>query len=271
DWYDKPYTVYLDAWHRVRLSWWVPGGTGLSSMELGDESWRGFFDERSRPALFENPDPNAHEYYLFEYRGRRSYDQSVNDIGIVVWHVREDGNGNPFQGPQNTLPEGDAIYAFSSDPSNAVGGSHAWHPSDGIFQLRWDDGSLLPLAFWVEDLPRSTNSQLLRWKTIPPDHQPPTVRIIRPADNAQGTFGFANVVAFEAQAIASNGNQSALTIDWRSDLDGALGSGALVYKGFLTPGKRKITVTVRDEFGATASASVTYQALNAPPSVTIVS
>src|SRR5215831_9399347 len=174
---DRLDSVYLDPWHRQKLGWvfrYAPGGT---SYELGDETWADDFGNKSRPAVFYN-DANQHEYYLFEYRAPRSYDKSVASAGIVAWHVLEDQNGNPADQTQ-----GHVIYAYSpisGATDVSVGGSVAWTPQDGRFQVQWKDGTYLPRSFWVEQPQHSANSLILHWDGAPSTNAPPVVTILQP-------------------------------------------------------------------------------------------
>jgi M6 family metalloprotease-like protein len=127
---DDKSIVYLDPWHRFKLGWVYPyagpgffygNATDTGFYETGDETWRDFYGLPSRPLILRNPDPAANEYFLFEYRGGRGYDQNVADLGLVIWHVKEDGHGNPYTGSDGKQAQGHAIYVFGSD--NDFGGS----------------------------------------------------------------------------------------------------------------------------------------------------
>ncbi len=119
--------------------------------------------------IVRKPGGDGLEYYLFEFRDGSGYDNGVGDRGIVAWHVREDGKGDPFVGEGGDNTPGHAIYAVS--PDAARGGQRAWKVSDGHFRLRWADGSLLPATSWVEALSIEKGSALLRWSTTP-DNRP---------------------------------------------------------------------------------------------------
>ena len=73
---DHMESLYLDPWHRIRLGWIAPIALSLGAMELGDDTWVGFYGQRSRPARVRKAN-DPHEYFLFEYRGRRGYDDDV--------------------------------------------------------------------------------------------------------------------------------------------------------------------------------------------------
>src|SRR5258708_3223204 len=265
---DDKATLYLDPWHRKMLGWLSPISGSTGTIELGDESWVGFHGEKLRLAWIRNPN-DGNEYFLFEYRGRRSYDADVNDIGLVAWHVKEDGHGNAYNGPDAQETEGHAIYAVS--PDNSKGGSHAWHPEDGRFQLQWSDGTLMPHTLWVEQPRNSVSSVILHIADAPANNRVPTIDILKPPDNSSGPYGFGAINIFQARVVDARGGTDGLRISWSSDIDGTLGTGATTAAGFMTPGKRKVTVTARDKFGATASKTISFEALKVPPSPTIYS
>jgi M6 family metalloprotease-like protein len=272
---DDKSIVYLDPWHRWKQNWVYPydfgffygnlGDTGY--YEVGDETWRDFYGLPSRPLILRNPAANSNEYFLFEYRGGRGYDQNVADWGLVVWHVKEDGNGGAYTGSDGKQPPGHSIYVVG--PDNDVGGSKAWHASDGNFQLQWTDGTVLPYTFWVEESPHSSNSVVVHWSGVPINNQPPTLQIIHPQDNSSGPYGFSGSTIFLAAATDSRGSTNGLRFDWKNDVDGPMGSGSLIGYGFVTPGIRKVTVTVRDQYGATARKTITYTVTLSAPTATI--
>jgi M6 family metalloprotease-like protein len=264
---DSKTTVYLDPWHRMKSGWLFPNDLGFGNYELGDEAWTNVWGDQSQPAFVRNPS-NAHEFFLFEYRCGRGYDRNVADCGLVVWHVKEDENGNAFKGVDGKETEGHAIYVVS--PDNDRGGTRAWNAGDGKFQLRWSDGTPLPRSFWVE-APRqqSASSVVLNWRPAPADNQPPAIEIVRPADKSSGPLGFGNPTVFEARVTDPEDGGRGLRIDWRSDVDGLLGTESLIEYPFATPGDRIITITARDRFGATRKASIKYTVDNVLPSASI--
>lgn len=276
---DAKQTVYHDPWHRYKLGWitpYDPGIFGTGSFELGDETWADFYGNKSRPAILRNPKAGSNEYYLFEYRSGRGYDANVGltdgngtyantGWGIVAWHVKEDGSGNVF----NSATDAAGHHIYAVGPDNPVGGSQAWRPESGHFILRWEDGTNVPLSFYVEQPSNSANSQILHWSPAPTTLNKPTVRITAPADGASGTYGFGNNVVFSASVTASDGATDGATATWSSDLDGNIGSGLSMYYAFSFPGKRKITVVGKDKYGATNTATITYTATDVGPWVTI--
>jgi M6 family metalloprotease-like protein len=147
-------TLYHDPWHRAQMGWLNPvkanpaGGQAL----LGDESFRDANNAPAQPVAFYKSGTN--EYYLFEYRGPYNYDKNVADVGIIAWHVTDDGQGNPV-----TNSNGQFIYSLG--PDYRMGGHVAWKPSTSAFQITWADGTAVPFYFAIDA--NSSNSMRLRW------------------------------------------------------------------------------------------------------------
>jgi Papain family cysteine protease len=93
----------------------------------------------------------------------------------------------------------------------------------------------------------------------------PSIKITAPSNNS--SFPFAQVTTYTATATDSDGPSP--TVNWSSDVDGDLGTGESISKGFATPGTRVITATATDDKGAQASASITVTAINLAPKVFI--
>ena len=262
-------SVYLDPWHRKKLGWVFPYAVGANFYEMGDETWTDFYGAKSRPAVFYKSG-TLDEYYLFEYRGARNYDRAVANWGIVAWHVLEDGKGNP-----GDPIEGHAIYAFSPvyrKGDQDIGGNKTWNPGDGRFQVKWKDGSYLPLSFWAEQPKSSSNSMILHWDAAPANNAPPSIRILQPANNSSGPIGFGVSTVLQADVKDARGGTAGLRIRWVSDLDGDLGTGLKTSASFLTPGPRNITVIASDQYGATSiSDSIRFTAVAVAPVATIFS
>jgi Papain family cysteine protease len=93
----------------------------------------------------------------------------------------------------------------------------------------------------------------------------PTIQITTPTNNS--SFPFAQITTYTANALDSDGPTP--TVNWTSDLDGDLGTGLSITKGFATPGMRVITATATDDHGVQASASISVTGINLAPKVFI--
>jgi hypothetical protein len=101
----------------------------------------------------------------------------------------------------------------------------------------------------------------------PPAPDRPSVHVTAPA--ASTTVPSTKAVIFTATAADAQGVDLGTRIAWRSDRDGALGTGRQVSK-VLTPGAHVVTATVTDAAGHTASDVVrVFSAVAGPPVVTI--
>jgi hypothetical protein len=123
----------------------------------------------------------------------------------------------------------------------------------------------VPNVFRVEESTHSASSMILHRDLLPDDNGPPTIEIIRPADNGSGPIGFGPPAGFEAKVVDARGETTGLRISWASDVDGWMGTGSRIAYGFTTVGSRKVTITARDRFGATAKETITYNVQNVAP------
>lgn len=265
---DNPRSVYLDPWHRKKLGWVFPYAVGGNSYQMGDEFWTDFWGGKTRPAVF-YPLFTHDEYYLFEFRGARSYDNGVAAIGIAAWHVSEDGKGNPAGSDYGSF-----IYSFSpirgkSDPD--VGGTGVWTPDNGRFQVKMKDGSYLPYSFWVEQPQNSPETMILHWDSAPANNAPPSIQILQPKDGSSGPIGFGPTTVLEAAVKDARGGTDGVRVTWMSDVDGPLATGIKTAASFLTPGTRNITAIATDKYGASARATVKFTATATPAIASIFS
>src|SRR6185295_11873990 len=94
----------------------------------------------------------------------------------------------------------------------------------------------------------------------------PSVTIASPAPDS--VFSPGDTVVFTGTTTDPEQTDLSAAIDWSSDLDGPLGSGASVSVNTLQSGTHTITATVTDAGGKTDSATVSI-VVNGAPSVTI--
>lgn len=99
-------------------------------------------------------------------------------------------------------------------------------------------------------------------------NKPPTLQITAPANNTQHNLEF-NLVNFKA--LASDPDGDVPVVNWASDLDGPMGSGADLTYSFKKAGTHTVTATARDNVGKEVSAEVKVKVVDNPPTVEILS
>jgi len=258
---DFPKSLYLDPMHRELLGWLgastLPNFSG--SNELGDESWFDIWGARSHPFRITKPGDDS-EFYEFEFRNPRSYDNWLAAPGVIAWHAMLDGNDF-----YKTTAKSWGDWSYAVTPSPTI----PWSPSDGRFRLSWQDGTQLPYSFWVSDVPGSANSEYINCEAAP--IQVPTIHITAPDPTARTqVYGLGHPIAFSADVTDGAGGTSQLSVQWSSDVDSLLGTGTTINYAFGTPGIRHITATVHDQYGGTSSDSITFTATDPGPTATII-
>ncbi len=103
-----------------------------------------------------------------------------------------------------------------------------------------------------------------------PTNTDPTVNITSPTNNA--TFTEGDNVTFTGSANDAEDGDLSSSIEWVSDLDGSLGTGASISTSTLSVGTHSITASVTDNDGANANADISItvnadQQQNQAPSV----
>ena len=98
-------------------------------------------------------------------------------------------------------------------------------------------------------------------------NQPPVVSITAPADNSSYSFG--DSITFTGTASDAEDGDISSGLQWSSNLDGVLGSGATLTLDTLTEGTHTITATVTDSGNLSDSTIITLivtnNAVNTPP------
>ena len=107
--------------------------------------------------------------------------------------------------------------------------------------------------------------------TVNEPNTPPSVSITSPANAS--TFTQGDSINFTGAASDTHDGNVSSTIQWASNLDGNLGTGASITLTTLSVGDHTITAAVTDSGGLQASAQITLtiQRANAAPVVTITS
>jgi M6 family metalloprotease-like protein len=156
---DDRTTFHLDPWHKMQLGWFEPRirsmrAPGTESLPAANTVQPG------APVLLYDPVLGTSEYFLLEYRSARNraglhYDENVAGTGLVVWHIKQDGNKNPILIPN----VGYAVYADGA-PGLVRGGNTVWGSTVITPTLRWLDGS--SAAVRVQSRPFApTDSQII--------------------------------------------------------------------------------------------------------------
>jgi hypothetical protein len=105
--------------------------------------------------------------------------------------------------------------------------------------------------------------------TVIKGQDPPTIKIVTPANNAKVGFGGFNEITFSATTDDLEDGANCCTVTWHSDKDGGMGVGKTIQFEFETAGTRVITATANNSGGKT-SAKITLKTVNTPPAVTIL-
>ncbi len=107
--------------------------------------------------------------------------------------------------------------------------------------------------------------------SAPAENTPPLVNIVTPVNGTIFTEG--DNVSFTGAASDTEDGDISASIDWGSNLDGNLGSGASISSSSLSPGSHTITASVTDSgnISDTTAINITVEqiAVNLPPTVSI--
>lgn len=98
-------------------------------------------------------------------------------------------------------------------------------------------------------------------------NSPPEVKIVKPAGNITVGSGGLNIVDFEASVVDYEG--CCVEVKWESSIDGLIGMSSSFNHVFSSQGVHTVTVTAKDNNGATASDTVVVTVNNDAPTVWI--
>lgn len=140
--------VHLDPWQKMQLGWCEPrilsihsgGLETIPAVQMG---------RPDAPVLLYDPSRGSNEFFLLEYRTADSpngsgYDSDVAGNGLVVWHIRQDGNHHLLLLPNNTQND------WSEAPPNFQHPSHGvWTNTSPSAYLQWQDGTQTVTRFRV--------------------------------------------------------------------------------------------------------------------------
>ncbi len=154
--------LHLDPFTKMRLGWVKPrvrnmrvyGSAMLQVPQLATSAERSNED----PVLLFDPERGTREFFLLDHRNRYQgpamhYDSgalSSTEIGLSLWHVRLQDNGDVIVIPGETIPER-WIYSVHtrSAPDFGQAGSRPWTDADGAFRLRFQDLTNAPAELRV--------------------------------------------------------------------------------------------------------------------------
>jgi len=110
--------------------------------------------------------------------------------------------------------------------------------------------------------PTENDGRLFEFTLPPlPDNAPPSVEIAAPLDDSVFTAG--DTIGFAASAVDTEEGDLSAAIDWTSDIDGPLGSGAAISIASLSVGLHQINASVTDGDDAQGVDSVSLRIASA--------
>jgi len=230
------------AWSRYILGW-VDDVHPIGTTDIYNAAHASATEVNTiiRASSISDPD----EYFLAEIKRPTGYNEGLErwlgsnySGGVMIWHVDDSQTDNTddthrwvdvewADGNQNNLSNdfwlngGNSVFTISSTPNS-------------LLYSFADSG--------VEIYVNSSAADIMS-VTFGPPNTAPNVTISTPADNAN--FTDSDVIAFTGSASDAEDGDLSASIEWSSDIDGVLGSGASV-NTTLTAGTHTISATVTD-------------------------
>ena len=173
----------------------------------------------------------------------------INPINEAIFNV---GDTVIFTGSANDLEDGDlsADLSWTSDKDGIIGSGATF--TAGALSL----GTHV-ITTSVVDSSGFTGSAILSI-TI---NEPPTVSISAPSDSS--VFNVSDSITFAGSANDSEDGDLSAILDWSSDLDGDIGSGASFMTSTLSIGIHTITASVTDSSGLTRTDTISISVTTA--------
>jgi M6 family metalloprotease-like protein len=165
---DDRSTFHLDPWHKMQLGWSEPRIRSLqtSGTELLPAANTATVDA---PIILQDPVRGTGEFFLLEYRTPANqiglnYDENVADAGLLIWHVKQDGNKQLVTVPSLvTAGQVDSTLFAEGAPDLVRGGNIAWHSGAVTPPLRWLDGTSTGIRIQVRAFVASDSAISIVW------------------------------------------------------------------------------------------------------------
>ena len=257
------------------LKWFSDMGIDESSTTILDDGTVLIGSEDGNLYAFNesNGGPAASSWPMFRHDSRGTGDVLFggSDLPpVVAITVPADGaifnvgDATTFTGTATDLEDGDLGNAI--DWSSSLDGALGTGATVGPITL--SEGSHTITAS-VIDSAANSDSATISLNVIQPVNTPPTINISSPADGA--IFTAADTITLIGTGSDTEDGDISGAIQWSSDLDGLLGSGATIGTA-LSVGSHLVTASVTDSGSLTATQSITLvvnEVPNVPPVIAI--
>ncbi len=202
-------------------------------------------------------------YHGLDDPGRQ--DNSVDLFGPYTLFVgpEPDDTGNVIGTAARTQGGTSVAAPFVAGIAALVWAANPTLTADQVYSI------LLASAHDSSDYGLVVDAQAAVAMALSRQNNPPQLRIVSPPDRSTLPASIVGV-EFAAQAKDFEDGTACCSVTWTSSVDGEIGTGTSFNYQFASPGPRRVTATVRDAQGVSASAAVDLTITDAGPSVSIV-